>query len=269
MLDRERLHADFVRFMDNLEYRLGEKILYAAVPEQQERGAWHLHVLIYCGFLPLTDLIDLWNAENGQGGLDIAKVRDVHNLGKYMGKYLTKGFGEGAEFGKKRYWASQGLKDNTEKFHFLWRKKGFWLSDLHSWLEEYIESWRQSTYEGEYTGIVHFNEFLLRPGVDAAEAVYRLTEHLRGLTAEDDAENEEVNIQNELDALAVKIREKAGNMVDSAVNMTVNGEVNAVNGAVNVVNGAVNAVNGAVNAVNGAVKQMTFGFVPEFAVAWA
>ena len=47
MKDRERLHKDYKKFYGRLKYRFPDKeFLYIAVAEPQERGAWHLHILL-------------------------------------------------------------------------------------------------------------------------------------------------------------------------------------------------------------------------------
>ena len=113
MTDYKRLSGDFDLFKHRLEYHLKEKIQYVCVPEQQKRGAWHLHVLLFCSFLPIDTLKRLWN----QGGFNVKRVQCVHNVGKYIGKYVGKDFEETDGIaGRKRFWCSQGFTKGVSRF---------------------------------------------------------------------------------------------------------------------------------------------------------
>lgn len=172
MQSREQAHTDFVKFIDALEYRLGEKVEYITVLERQERGAWHFHIVVYCSFIPLKDLWSIWNAENGKGSFKVEQVKHVRNLGRYVSKYLSKTFDEATgqldaeTFGKRRFWTSRGLKDKTVKVKVQQEKtrmtfQGF--KEWFAWGKGLVLSSREGEYTGEYTGKVNFLEFILKP----------------------------------------------------------------------------------------------------------
>lgn len=103
MTDTKRLYKDFDKFMKRLryKYRNESSIDYLAVVEPQERGAWHLHLLLRFNdlsrvFIPnkfdkLTKkpidapLYEMW----GQGFVQIKSLKDVDNIGAYLSAYLS------------------------------------------------------------------------------------------------------------------------------------------------------------------------------------
>lgn len=93
MTDTARLHSDFDRTRKRV-YRWCERNgydrpEYIAVAEPQERGAWHLHLLMIwqqtAPFLPNKDLAQMW----GQGYVKIVQPQDCDNIGAYLSAYLT------------------------------------------------------------------------------------------------------------------------------------------------------------------------------------
>lgn len=89
MTDRERLYRDFDRFLKQLRYRYGS-IGYISVVEPQERGAWHLHVLVRLNgmdsaFIPHKELWNLW----GHGFVFVRRLNKVDNIGAYLCAYLA------------------------------------------------------------------------------------------------------------------------------------------------------------------------------------
>lgn len=68
---------------------------YVAVPELQERGAWHWHLAVK-GRQDVDLLRTLWRKVVGEGNIDVQEPKSKVNrrlaLVKYLGKYLAKGF---------------------------------------------------------------------------------------------------------------------------------------------------------------------------------
>lgn len=92
MTDTKRLYRDFQNFMDRLRYRFREKttIDYLNVIEPQQRGAWHVHMLIRFNdlesiYIPNKELAEMW----GQGFVTIKSLKDVDNIGAYLSAYLS------------------------------------------------------------------------------------------------------------------------------------------------------------------------------------
>jgi len=115
--DLDEANYEFRQFIKRLNYRIyGKKcsnLKYTVVPEFQERGAVHYHVIFYN--LPYTkaDVIEeVW----GNGFIKINKIDDVDNVGAYICKYLTKDNDDERLRGRKCYFNSRGLKKPIEKY---------------------------------------------------------------------------------------------------------------------------------------------------------
>lgn len=81
-------NKDFRDFSKRLNYHTSTKLRYISVPEFQERGAVHYHIMYFnLRFIHFSELTKLWT----HGSIKIERARDVKNLSAYMTKYLTKG----------------------------------------------------------------------------------------------------------------------------------------------------------------------------------
>lgn len=91
MTDLNRLYDDFRRFMMRIRYRYKESDLeYIAVPEPQQRGAWHLHLLLKAEnkeylYIPNEEVAGLWR----MGFTKTERLEKVDNVGAYLSAYLT------------------------------------------------------------------------------------------------------------------------------------------------------------------------------------
>jgi hypothetical protein len=187
MQEESVVHRDFVRFIDRLEYELKEKVEYLAVSERQERGAWHIHVVLFSSFVPLAWLKRNWSATTGQGSFDIQKVDLVSNIGRYVAKYVSKSFTSEADglSGKHRFWHSEGLKDKSVNLYVLRKTHGYLIPDILDLFKNVIATRpdgtmriRQGVYDGEYTGEVNWIEVTLTPCPETLYLVRLLTESL-------------------------------------------------------------------------------------------
>lgn len=98
MQDRDRLRGDFNLFTKRFRTFCNRKGYpyprMIAVPEPQQRGAWHIHLLMFwdmpiCPFIPNEIFTSIWQ----QGFTSIKQVRkgnkSITNLGNYLTSYLT------------------------------------------------------------------------------------------------------------------------------------------------------------------------------------
>ena len=115
--DLDLANYEFEKFIKRLNYKVYgkscSKLKYSVVPEFQERGAVHYHVIFYN--LPYTkaDVIEkVW----GNGFIKINKIDDIDNVGAYICKYLTKSNYDCRLMGRKSYFNSRGLKKPIEVF---------------------------------------------------------------------------------------------------------------------------------------------------------
>lgn len=89
MTDTKRLHNDFRKFWARFKRRWGFAE-YISVIEPQQRGAWHVHLIVIWShvapFVPNAELRACW----GHGFVKVNAVRDdVDNLGAYLSAYLA------------------------------------------------------------------------------------------------------------------------------------------------------------------------------------
>lgn len=98
MQNLKKLYRDFDNFNRNY-LKVKGKHEYILAVEPQERGAWHIHVLVIwqkMPFLPADEVGRAW----GKGFIDIDKIDHVDNVGAYLTAYLTDIFGE---HGREKY----------------------------------------------------------------------------------------------------------------------------------------------------------------------
>ena len=111
MEDRARCYADTVEFIRRAR-RQGYLATYVAVPEQQERGAWHVHLAVR-GFMWANTLRRIWREVIGGSGGNIDISRNRHQQSRtpwriagYIAKYIGKSI-EQAKPGERTFWASE------------------------------------------------------------------------------------------------------------------------------------------------------------------
>lgn len=110
----------FRKYVMRLKYNYKSDLKYLVVPEFQERGAIHFHVLCDLQYVPVAQLAELW----GFGFCRINRIDDVTNVGLYVSKYIQKQFDDERLHAKKCYWGSRNLKrpvviDTPEVVDFL------------------------------------------------------------------------------------------------------------------------------------------------------
>ena len=106
--------ADLARFVRRVKADLPGWV-YIAVPERQQRGAWHWHLAVI-GRQDVDLLRVAWRDVVGDGNIDVQKPKH-HTadrrlaLVKYLGKYLAKGFQDADRvLNGHRYRASLGIQ---------------------------------------------------------------------------------------------------------------------------------------------------------------
>jgi hypothetical protein len=108
MTDYVQLYDDFKNFMKRLKYVYpAHGFEYIAVAEPQERGAWHMHVMLKSTakdilYIDYKDLSKIWvgRDENLRGYVDVQRLKS-DELGSYYVAYFTDLISEG-KGGKKR-----------------------------------------------------------------------------------------------------------------------------------------------------------------------
>lgn len=110
----------FTKYIQRLNYQfrnnLADPLKYLCVPEFQERGAVHYHIVLFN--FPFVHLVykrlrEIWG--EGRIRLDvIQRKQSIHNIVFYVIKYLTKQSTDGRFWGQKRYFTSRDLLSPIE-----------------------------------------------------------------------------------------------------------------------------------------------------------
>lgn len=115
-----------VRKWLNNQKRTSPKLKYIIVPEQHKDGAWHFHGLLAdVGEMVFVDSGKkdkgeiIYNLEKYKYGFTTAtKVKDMHRVAKYIGKYIIKSVMDSLP-GRNRYFVSTNLPRPVQKLYFL------------------------------------------------------------------------------------------------------------------------------------------------------
>lgn len=129
-----------------------DNFAFVSVVEFQSRGAVHFHLVANIPFVPASVLARLW----GWGFVKINKIKNPHNLGAYVSKYLGKANFDKRFFGKKKYSTSKNLKqplvlDNFEADQYL----DFFISSN-------LEQRFSAVFDTRYCGVINYNYYLLK-----------------------------------------------------------------------------------------------------------
>jgi len=113
--DLKEANRIWSKFIKRLNYRgYGRKcseLQYGAVPEFQERGAVHYHVIFFnLPYIDNEELAEIW----GQGFIKINAIDDIKNVGAYVCKYMTSSFDDERLMGQKAYFFSRGVRRPKE-----------------------------------------------------------------------------------------------------------------------------------------------------------
>jgi hypothetical protein len=108
MEDRERCYSDTIKLIQRCQ-AAGYLPKYVAVPEQQKRGAWHVHIACK-GFMWVQTIRRFWREIVGLGNIDMSyRHRNENNpwrIAAYLSKYIGKAI-EQAKPGERTFWASE------------------------------------------------------------------------------------------------------------------------------------------------------------------
>ena len=88
MQDSKRLYTDYKKFIMRLRTFTKKEFEYIACYEPQERGAWHVHLILKYNekamYIKNSVLADIW----GMGFVKIQRLANVDNIGAYLSAYL-------------------------------------------------------------------------------------------------------------------------------------------------------------------------------------
>ena len=116
----------------------------------------------------------------GQGGFNVKRVQCVHNVGKYIGKYVGKDFEETDRIaGRRRFWCSQGFTKGVSRFRLL-ENPNLDVKGVFS-KRKLLASCYEGEFESEYTGKVSVRQYVVFPSSEARRLVENLSETLVSL----------------------------------------------------------------------------------------
>jgi len=107
------LRVVFSKFRVYLHRKYNRPIKYIAVLEFHKSGVPHLHVLVD-RYIPQAWISESWSALGGGNIVDIRQV-DVHRIGHYLAKYLTKELLLSAPERSRRVTTSRSLHLNEKQ----------------------------------------------------------------------------------------------------------------------------------------------------------
>lgn len=161
--DVQVANYEFKKFIKRLNYRLYDSkkanIKYLVVPEFQDRGSVHYHIVLFnVPFVKQSLLQETW----GNGIVDIRKIDDVDNVGSYVAEYLGQ---EEKGQGKSKF--DERLKDQKSYFCSRGIYRPVEITD-----KKIVESVRadllsnknltySATFENDHTGVVHYYQYNL------------------------------------------------------------------------------------------------------------
>ena len=153
--DLKSANYEFIKFIQRFNYFITHfkkpYCKYLKVPEFQQRGAVHYHVILFnIPFIEniYDELKKLWPA----GIFKINVVDNVKNVGNYVSAYMTKGKVDPRLIGEKSYTASRGLHKPEEQWD---------ASKIQKQVEEVPENFEQfeKDYEDPYYEATRYIKF--------------------------------------------------------------------------------------------------------------
>lgn len=123
--DREQVVQDIRQWLRGLrEYR---DVEYLYVLERQERGAYHVHMLVFNhSFINIELMRQIWqDVIDEDARVNVKRTNDMVHIANYLGKYLGKDFAAG---NKRAFSCSRGLISSEEmrfyRTYFNYYSKG-------------------------------------------------------------------------------------------------------------------------------------------------
>lgn len=154
--DLKEANVIWGKFIKRLNYYVyGKKcsqLQYGGVPQFQERGAVHYHVIFFnLPYVNNKELARIW----GQGFIKINAIDNVNNVGAYVCRYMNRDFDDDRLKGKKCYFFSRGVK----------RPKEIYLDydDLDKLKKSLPDKARcyEAEFQNDYVGIIKYEQYNL------------------------------------------------------------------------------------------------------------
>lgn len=126
-----------------------ENFKYLAVPEFQERGAVHYHLIINRSFIDKKIVEKFWK----HGFIKISDIYYLLGIGNYFTKYLTKNSNDERLFGKRSFFTSKNFRRPKTVY-------GDYAEKIIDRLDQRnIAPYYRNSYKSEYNGVVVYEKY--------------------------------------------------------------------------------------------------------------
>ena len=163
--DLKYANHEFKLFVLRLGHKVGGRLnrnclKYLAVPEFQQRGAVHFHVIFFnLPFISANAIRECWR----HGHIKINAIDHVDNVGAYISKYMTKETCDERLRGQRCYFKSEGLLQSQEiefNTNILEGKKEL-EAVLHT-AQAIAKRSYQVEYQSEYLDTITYHQYTLK-----------------------------------------------------------------------------------------------------------
>lgn len=125
----KHLNESWRKLREAFRRKFGKSVSYISITEQHKSGIPHKHILVD-HYIHQQWLSAKWSSLGGGPMVDIRKIKDIKNMARYVGKYLTKDVLLSAPKGTRRVTTSQNIKLREKRSEGTWSVSDGNLEDL-------------------------------------------------------------------------------------------------------------------------------------------
>ncbi len=115
----KHINESWRKLREAFRRKFGKSISYISITEEHKSGIPHKHILVD-HFIHQKWLSAKWSNLGGGPMVDIRKIKDIKNMARYVGKYLTKDVLLSAPKGTRRITTSQDIKLRVKQCNGKW-----------------------------------------------------------------------------------------------------------------------------------------------------
>lgn len=144
----------FIKRLGNRAHGSTGSLKYVAIPEFQERGAVHYHIVIFnMPWIEHKELARIW----GHGFVWIKGIEQIDNVGAYVTEYMTKEHDDGRLKGRRCYMTAQGLLEPKEVKYREGTIKAKEIAEMTAQLSPKYEV----THISEHYGSITYKQYIM------------------------------------------------------------------------------------------------------------
>ncbi len=115
----KHINESWRKLREAFRRKFGKSVSYISITEEHKSGIPHKHILV-SHFIHQKWLSAKWSSLGGGPMVDIRKIKDIKNMARYVGKYLTKEVLLSAPKGTRRITTSQDIKLREKHSEGTW-----------------------------------------------------------------------------------------------------------------------------------------------------